>query len=273
MMDHLELQRAIPAYVASRIGENERRVLEAHLATCRDCQELVACCEELGQEVRRDAGLAWAEHPDPLHVKAHVEGERRAVEVARHLEICDACALEASGWSEKTRAASAGWRARAASWLAPRPLAAGALLGAAACLALVLALPRGGSVTPGPSSFDGSAPLLLLDEAPRNGSAAATVRVGADQPYIPMGVRVNLPPAVSDRDRFLFSVRSPDGSVSWKQELSVEEIRAEQARSWVVGFLVPSRPLPPDRYVLVVAPSDDGTAPVLEVPFEVIRFR
>jgi len=270
MKDHVELQREIPAYVASRIGDAERRVLEIHLATCRDCQELVVCCEEIGVEIRREADLAWAEHPDPLQVKAHVAGERPAVEVARHLEVCAACALEASVWKEEKRP-EAPVGSRGSSWLAPRSLAAGALLGAAACLAVVLALPRGGPASTGPAPFDGSAPLLLLDEAPRNGSAAATVRVGADQPYIPMGVRVNLPPAASDRDRLLFSVRGPGGSVSWRQELSVEEIRTEQARSWVVGFLVPSRPHPPDRYVLVVAPSQDGTAPILEVPFEVTR--
>lgn len=279
MSDHLSLQQDIPAYVASRLSEESRERLEEHLASCRECQELVACCEGIATGIRREMDERWAEHPEPAALRAYGAGDRCDADVARHLETCASCTLEVGAWSgltppmESVREGSA-WATKAAwglrSWLDPRPLLAGALIGAAVCAALLLSVRGAG---PAPTSqgvgWSGAAPLLLLEEASRNGTTAGTVKVTSDQPYIPLGVRVNLPPAVSDGDRFVFTIHAPGQAASWEQELSVAEIRKEQSRTWVVGFLVPTKGHPPGPYVLKVLPGGDGSEPLMEIPFEI----
>jgi hypothetical protein len=275
MTEHAELQQEIPAYVAGALDEVDRTRLEVHLAECLECQELVDCCEGIASGIRNEREPGAADHPDPLDLRAYGTGLRGDAGIARHIERCAACALEATVWKDWRPGVETGSTGRAAretrGWFGLRPFLAGAAVGVVATGMLVLVSRQGGGTPDGLSAWTGEAPLLLLEEAPRNDATAGAVQVAPDQPLIPLGVRVNLPTGVADGDRFRFSIQAPGGSPSWSQELSVGRIREEQSRAWVVGFLVPAKDHPPGRYVLRVAPSDNGPKPMMEVPFEVVR--
>lgn len=271
MRDHEHLQNEIPAYVGRCLDASARRSFEAHLATCHECQDLVACGEALASEVR-DADPR-DEHPSSAVLERFARGSLSSdmERIAGHVESCLSCAYEVTVGRETpfetaARSTATGPAQAASSWFELRPLSMGALLGAGLAAIAVLFWWPGGSppVTP----WSGSPEILLLEGPSRGVAGVENIRVQPDQPVIPLGIMFRLDPRAADEDRFVFSIRRADGSESWRQEFPAIEIRQRLKEGFVL-FLIPTAEHPPGRYDLTLRAAEPASEELLEIPFEI----
>jgi hypothetical protein len=282
MSDHTEIQEELAAYVAAQLTGAAYDRVDAHLESCAECRILVACAEGISAALQ--PGDATDPHPDPLllHPMSRNGSTAGDSSVARHLETCESCSLEASTWEDWT-----GWTGRAESnptsvlpvrlsgrratsgrpwWISPA-FAGGAALGAAAAVLILVLIP---GIVPGEARWSGAAQPLWLDEPYLDASAPPQVSLEGGQPYLPLSVRFTPPSHLGIDDELEFTLENKSGRSLWSHRLNAQEARERLASPGFVLLLVPADAVQAgDCLLRVTAVRESSREPLLELPFKV----
>lgn len=272
MTGHEELEREIPAYVASRLEPETARRLETHLTSCDPCSEMVANLMDIASALREEGPAILDDHPNPETLHAYALGRpgSGADRVASHVRVCASCDLEVSVMKRESirrdtgfspAAVPAGRRTKIAS-VALIAAAAGLVLGVALSIAL---LPE----APGlPGGFGPSIDIRRL----RGEAASQTVRIGAGETIVTMNLQVELPPEAGDLDTFRFEVHRSEGGIVESWRISASRIRKYLDESGHVTLVIPAEKLPSGRYeVRVLQEGGEKPGSIMTRSFEVVR--
>jgi hypothetical protein len=112
--------------------------------------------------------------------------------------------------------------------------------------------------------------VVLTGPARAAGAEAATVRLVAGQPFVPLAVVPSLPPAVKPGDQFTFQIRDAGGEIAWSSSMTGQEIARVLAADRLVTFLIPAEGLMQGehKFTLVHA-ADQSAKPAWETAFRV----
>jgi hypothetical protein len=278
MMDrptHRQLQEQLPDYLLSRLDETSAQQISTHLATCEECAEFVSAVEPFAAGMRDGDASLLEEHPESGKLTAYGVGEIEDADgsIERHLQTCLSCRLEVDVWKEQGQAPGFGLPARNAP-ATIRRFKPYRLAAAAAVAGLLLGAGLSNLFIPGSapgSDWTGAVGLTVLERPLRSEAAPTTVRLEAGQPYVPLAVAPQLPAGAESTDLFRFEIEGAGGILVWSQELDANRIRETLGATGVVTFLVPSTTLDDERYRLRFRRVEQGSEPLLELPFEVQR--
>jgi hypothetical protein len=272
MNEHDLIQEDLPAYAASRLEEPALGRLEAHLKFCGECREMAARFRSLASFMRADGDALFEPHPTEAALLRHVAGgavgDRDGI--ARHLEVCATCSLEAGVWREQRQQARAFPQAvpsrRSSGWKIAATLAAGLILGAGLSLPIsrairtaglppaTPALPTtAGPATPGPEPSVG--PQLILPRILRGETPVISYAPAPNQTFVVIACLATIAPEAPPESAFRYEIRRSTGGSVWSRELTAAEIRRHLESTEVVTLLVPGTTLPPGRYEFRLAPS------------------
>jgi anti-sigma factor RsiW len=266
--EHAELQRDIAEYARGDIDPLRRARLEAHLAGCAECEQLVVVASAIAP--RPAVPADWnGDHPPPaLLERAANEHAPHEPGVQGHLARCESCCLEVEILrrhpAQPTRAAEL---ARPALW-PPRfvlGLATGLAVGVVGAMLVATAIvaPR----THGP--WNGEAPMLLIEDVSRGPETVARVERVPGQPFVPVGLR--FPPGASGA-RYRIQILDRGGDEIWQTVLAEDRIESQRQRSWIATVLVPAEVLSAGRYsVRVEMLEPSGTSLLVDAAIEVER--
>ncbi|HEY3176280.1 MAG TPA: zf-HC2 domain-containing protein [Candidatus Polarisedimenticolia bacterium] len=269
-MTHEEYQSAVPAYLAGRLAEEERRRLESHLSVCEDCEELVTSLHVVPEAVARHGASLFDPHPDPSDLRRFVGDEpvEDRERVRKHLAVCVSCELEAAGWSAPVLHA-AGRVEGSDRWgpvKAGRLAAAVSLLAAGLVLGFLLA-----SLAPGRSSSgDGPIDLPVLDRATRGGSAVTRIHVRAGQSAFVIAVPFVAPEGRSGTEPLRLDILSSDGRPIFTLRDTAAGLRRRADASGVIALLIDRRRLAPGAYQVAISGAGGPEDRIAVMPFEVV---
>src|SRR5262245_45722629 len=85
MNDAVSHPEHLPWYVAGKVSENERHVIERHLLECADCRDQAEALLSLKRSLRLSEAEA---HPTEQELVAFARGEQR---IKAHLKACASC--------------------------------------------------------------------------------------------------------------------------------------------------------------------------------------
>ncbi len=309
MSERPDLRADIPAYVASRLDEDDRRRLEEHLQGCPDCTEMVATARAIRGALRAEEGdvdpardAEAAPHPDRREVRSYAlaHPSERSREVARHLARCLSCDLEVAAWQARRSRASGPssvdgtggldsrqrWRARASAAVF---LAAGVAIGVV--LAQVLR-PGAPAVIPppGPAPSAGSPPAAVkvprswtgpvrffaLANPLRAGEREPEIVLDPDQPYALIVVQPDLSELASGDQGAVchVEIRGAAGGVVWSSEFPATLVRERLRTDEALILPVPAPALPDGRYEMTIRIQGMSGEPLrTEIPFALRRSR
>lgn len=272
--DHERIQADLPAFAAGRIEGKERSFLEAHLAFCSSCSELLASMRMIHDAFRERGKALLSPHPSGEDVRSYALGEGSADPgIARHVQVCARCDLEARTWnsSDASRSLSTSPRPEPAAFSrsgAAIGLAAGLVLGIGLGVAASLLWPRGGTrppataeavpspgsaAAPAPAPWSGAARTILLPRALRGAAAPLEVTLGSSERYVSLAVPDFLDASIPDSAHFGFTIRGEDGDVVWAAEMTVAEIRAHLRSAEAVTFVIPVEVIAAGSFEFAVA--------------------
>jgi hypothetical protein len=270
-MRHEDLEGDIAALAMNRLEGPARARLEQHVGECNPCAEMLASVRGIAASLRGSEAEAGAWHPDVVALREHARGARGpdSDRIARHLEACGTCALEASAWVRfldsaqlqlsrtplPLRRPSAGWIRAALA------LAAG----------LVLGFLLRGTGKPAPSGA-GEVHVVEFSEGLRDAPAeeTTTVRVG-ERVVVSVSLESFEPAQVG---ALLFEVIPKDadgpGATLWHASVEAPRVERTLRDGARFAFELPQALLGPGAYALRVSSARaPGGAPLLEGAFVV----
>ena len=290
MTSHDEIREHLADLISSRIEPDQRRRVEAHLAGCTECRELVKDLEEMRKQVREAGESIFEPHPDPSALHRIGSGERGAqdTQIERHLAACPTCRLEVEAWKRiqaskgparltpggVTRLEPSARPAASALWIG-LSAAAGIVLGCLVTLLIVSSKtprlhppPSGGSPT---ADHQASIPTLqpvlhVLPELLRDEQIPVQKWVlDPAEPYVSVAVPLTLPVKASDAERFRFEmVRAGQEEAVWSSEMTAARIREHLKASDLVSLsVILPRSLEAGSYEFRMLSSDTPDRPPL----------
>ena len=288
--NHDEIQEQIPAYLLSRLGAEERAMIESHLRECGECSEMLRSFEAI-----RDAAPALAhgagEHPVPSALMALARGEKGVDGEAlrAHLDKCVTCDLELAAWKNFVKAGFSGAALEARPPGGLRLRVYGGLLAAALGgvivggawisewgspegtrgsapaqnLRQVASPPVNSSISAlrsdGSKAVGGAAALIGPLRNLRGGDETPTFAIAADHFAAILLVTPDLPASGASNSKFRFQILGADGRTLWSAERTGASIVADLEAADVVSFAVPASVLPDGRYRVNVFFPDEET--------------
>jgi putative zinc finger protein len=277
--DHDDIRSDIAAYVAGHLDQAGRDRLDAHLALCGECSELVSTANEIAAALRSRGDDLLSDHPTELALREHALGrpDRLDDRITRHLETCASCSLEVSAVgtgpvaSPATRPVNAVRNAGVPWGIGSAAIAAALVTGL--LLGLILS-PRQHKTHEPDSTLTtaratGPVDLWILAGRSRGTGAPPIFRPDPSRLFVVIACPVVLPHAPLDRDLYKIIIRRQGESV-WSSQISAGQIRQQMESAEAVTMIVPSGVLGPGQYELILLRRDQADArPVLQTSFQV----
>ena len=299
---------------AGTIDEQARGELEAHLRECEGCRSLhetvgflhraLPACDDDPDHPYADEIVASVLDPESLApddrewIVGHVAGCRTCADEAAKVEAVERrMAGESLSPGRPTGRARPVWQRPGLLWAVAASVTL-ALLLYPAYLGLVrlpgaLADARGDNERlrasvedlvasnesaarelDGLRHWTGAVDLDLVRSALRGSEGPVEIRVGAEQPFVVLGIEVRIPGGVSDGDplRVRIAPASEPDLDALSIDIPVSQARARIRETGVLTVAVGSSALPPGRYDLDVSlPRSPDRPALLEVPVNVVR--
>lgn len=290
-MKHEEAVLRLTDFLQENLSGRIQDEMSAHLANCRECQELAETCLGLASMPRE--GSARACHPTPDEIAldtvwpAALSGPARA-RIALHLRDCVSCREEVEtaraahgeiGQLERPPAAGPAKEPalkpevrlarrhadRRVTWMTLVAVSSLLLLAGYSLARLVAsrelresraAIERMTTDMREARAWSGPVTLTVLTGDDRSDGPGKTVRVAPGQPYVPLAALPPLPGEEQTEKRYRFEIVSATEETVWSLEMAGDAVRDQAAASGVVSFLVPSASLPPGRYAFRVVGLD-----------------
>jgi anti-sigma factor RsiW len=267
---HEQAQSDIPAYLAGRLGDDDRARLEAHLTSCEECSDLVEDLRSFGGALAGHGEALFEPHPQPEELARHSRGEFAGdkARLERHLAVCATCRLEVAVREpiDAERPASsqpviAGSRARAL------PLARAALLLASGIVLGVLLAPIVGGQR---ASSDGPIHIPVLARPTRSVSAPTRILVRPGQAEVVLAVPFDQGNPRPDTESIEIQVRATEGRVAYSLHRTLGLLRQATDASGILPLSIDRTLLPPGSYQVVVI-GGGGDRDVLDLfPFDIV---
>lgn len=286
-MTPAELVPLLHDYHLGRLDRPRHAEVEAALAASSELRELSRTYWLLSAVIREQARTA--DHPSADEIVQlalgpdQIDDESQA-RLSQHLDSCQSCADQLN----RTRQAAASIRQRPQlGGTGPAPVRSGfrggGLLAAVAAvlLAAVLAYPAYVGLVRYPAARNeaaalaeqlaGPVDLQLLVSGARDGAELPVVELAADQPYVALGIDVDIPPRLADTDMLRIETSMADGSPVLLGELTAARARQQIAAAGVVTLLVPRVSLEPGRQTLrVFQPDAPEPWSLAQIVFEIV---
>ncbi|MGH9869926.1 MAG: zf-HC2 domain-containing protein [Candidatus Polarisedimenticolia bacterium] len=267
MSDHADYQIELPAYAADRLDDGGRARIEAHMAACGECREMVAAFGGLAAAIQKGGASLFGPHPTEADLRRMATSPGPVEPGLRHhLAVCVSCSLELGGWKRVARSKAA--RARTSWWGVGVAAAAGVVAGLGLAI-LLTQTPWQGASMPGPALGATTGPQLLLPPVLRGEPGRAAYDLSPAQQTVVVSWPAAIPDDAPQDERFLFEIGRPGVPASWSLELSAAEIRRHLEATEVVTFLLPAGVLPPGRYEARVIRAGAGGPPLYFAVVEV----
>lgn len=146
-MDHKTTMTLLGDAVSDRLSEADAQAVEAHVATCDECESVFATMQGVSHEVAAQGRALFTPHPTPDDLVSFAMGSPqlgpdRRTGVDAHVRACPSCTAEMALARDTDRHAHRAWWQSVVDVVTTRPSRAWAALGpACAALAILLAFP------------------------------------------------------------------------------------------------------------------------------------
>ncbi len=238
-----DYSESVAAYADGDASPEETARVEAHLASCPDCTDVVRSLRALRTTGAEHEAALFDDHPvaDDLSRYAVLDpeiGTPRLAGIAAHVRSCPTCGHEADLTRRAVRAADGLW-ARLRPFVSPGtrlwiPAPVPAALAAAVVL---LAIPAYQSLRQAPDSWSGGAlPMILLERETR-GATLPELTVDHRRPFTLMLVELDAD-AVPQDETLAVRLVDLDGREFWRHETDFST--AYDSDQGVVSLLVPT---------------------------------
>jgi hypothetical protein len=295
-MNHEEAALLLQDLCVGTLDGAEQSALEEHLAACEDCRSLATF-----HRILHDSLNSVTEHPRPRAIVRYALEQDATESTARksleeHLRSCASCADEIARVRRAedsvlrqtdTRAAPprtvepfrrlpAGWLAVAAVLLLTA-LAYPAYLGIFKLPAVVanntrltesLRDPEGDATRV--ETWSGAVRLHLVSSPRRDATQAdrPLFVIGTGDPYLVLGVEVDLPTALADSETVRVELADEGGKVTASIEMAAGDVRRAVEESGVLTWLVPVTRIHTGPWALSVR-ADEEDAGIFRSWFEI----
>ena len=269
-MNHEEIRFHLAAYLARRLPEAESSQMDAHLAMCDDCEDLVSSLRVFGDAVARHGDALFDPHPAPGDLERVARGEpvHDMERLQRHLAVCAACQLEMEGPPSPARSEG---RSAPATPVAATPLwvragKAASLLAAGLAAGLLLDV----LVERRQPSWNGPIDLPVLNRMTRSEAPITRILARPGQKALVIALPLEAPGDRPETETLQLQVLATDGSAVYTLREPLGRLRHHADSSGIIPLMIESRRLPLGRYEVILTGAGGPQDLIAVNHFEVV---